>query len=327
MKKRQVFSLNHFNTWPTSHYVWNIALGKGCDVVPGGNPINPNHDRLADYVVPEKLKEGDIIWIHPEDMTEFVRTILPKIRTCFILLLNDSDLSFPKECLASEDASLLLNSRKLIHLFAQNCDSVGHPKCSPIPLGHDFHTVLARPHIFNEPYQTVEEQEATLNLILKELKPTSQRRLGALCDFQLNLARKYDEGGRFALFLKLRHLPNLHWLQDRIQRRSLWRLKGEYAFSISPHGWGMDCHRTWEDLTLGCIVIVKTSPLDSLYEGLPVVIVQDWLEISGSNMRKWLKKYADAFTNPEYRKRLTRMYWMSKIQLVKSSFLKNQSRN
>jgi hypothetical protein len=98
-----------------------------------------------------------------------------------------------------------------------------------------------------------------------------------------------------------------------IRRSELWRTKGNYAFSISPPGNGLDTHRTWEDLSLGCIVIVKTSPLDPLYEGLPVVIVNDWAEITQENMDLWLQKYADAFTNPSYREKLTTRYWIHKI--------------
>lgn len=97
-------------------------------------------------------------------------------------------------------------------------------------------------------------------------------------------------------------------------RTELWKRKGEYAFSISPHGNGLDCHRTWEDLVLGCIVIVKTSSLDPLYEGLPVVIVKDWSEVTKENLKKWLALYHDASENPAYRKKLTNAYWLRKIR-------------
>lgn len=99
-----------------------------------------------------------------------------------------------------------------------------------------------------------------------------------------------------------------------MSRSSLWKTKGQYAFSISPHGNGLDCHRTWEDLILGCIVIVKTSPLDSLYEGLPVVIVRDWEEINEENLNIWFEQYKDAFTNPVYRSKLTHNYWLDQIR-------------
>ena len=54
----------------------------------------------------------------------------------------------------------------------------------------------------------------------------------------------------------------------------------KYKYVISPHGNGLDCHRTWESLALGCIPIIKTSPLDRMFEGLPVLIVKNWSDIT-----------------------------------------------
>jgi hypothetical protein len=53
-----------------------------------------------------------------------------------------------------------------------------------------------------------------------------------------------------------------------------------HAFVASPHGNGLDCHRTWEALALGCIPIVKRSPIDKVFQGLPVWIVGSWKEVT-----------------------------------------------
>ena len=55
-----------------------------------------------------------------------------------------------------------------------------------------------------------------------------------------------------------------------------WNKQKDYSFVICPHGGGLDCHRNWEALCLGCIPIVKTSPIDKLYSDLPVLIIKDW---------------------------------------------------
>ena len=106
----------------------------------------------------------------------------------------------------------------------------------------------------------------------------------------------------------------------QLDRSDLWKTKRRYVFSISPHGNGLDCYRTWEDLILGCIVIIKTSSLDSLYEGLPVVIVKDWSEITEKTLEYWMTLYHDAFTNPIYRYRLTNEYCFSKIGAAAAPF-------
>ena len=38
-----------------------------------------------------------------------------------------------------------------------------------------------------------------------------------------------------------------------------WNKQKDFAFVLCPHGGGLDCHRNWEALCLGCIPIVKTS--------------------------------------------------------------------
>jgi hypothetical protein len=42
---------------------------------------------------------------------------------------------------------------------------------------------------------------------------------------------------------------------EELNRSELWRRHGNYSFVISPPGHGLDCHRTWEALALGCIPI------------------------------------------------------------------------
>jgi hypothetical protein len=51
-------------------------------------------------------------------------------------------------------------------------------------------------------------------------------------------------------------------------------------FVLSPRGNGLDTHRLWETLYVGSYPIVKSSSLDALYEGLPIVIVDDWSEVT-----------------------------------------------
>ena len=53
----------------------------------------------------------------------------------------------------------------------------------------------------------------------------------------------------------------------------------KYTFVVSPFGHGFDCIRTFEALCLGCIVIMKKSFLDIIYQDLPVLLVDEWSDI------------------------------------------------
>ena len=96
-----------------------------------------------------------------------------------------------------------------------------------------------------------------------------------------------------------------------ISRKTLWNNMLKYAFIASPHGNGLDCHRTWEALVLGCIPIVKKSPLDGLYEGLPVLIVNEWSDIN----EQLLKDKIEEFKNKQFNMdKLKLEYWINKIK-------------
>jgi hypothetical protein len=85
----------------------------------------------------------------------------------------------------------------------------------------------------------------------------------------------------------------------------------EFAFVLSPHGNGLDCHRTWEALVLGCIPIVKTSKIDKLYEELPVLIVNDWSDISYHLLETTVNDFSNKKFNYE---KLMLSYWINKIK-------------
>lgn len=264
-----------------------------------------------------------MVWTRCKFLYQFTKEVLPYVSNPFVLVISDGDESFPTD-IKEKDFSVekLVDNPNIIHIFAQNCDYHGSSqKISPLPIGMDFHTIAYKsPHGGWGETGSPLEQEFLLKTILNTLKPTEFRKKRAFVDFQLSDTmhgefNRYLQFGEDRTSIFKRLLPTgLIEFSGFMRRSKLWKTKGEYAFSISPHGNGLDSHRTWEDLVLGCIVIVKTSILDSLYEGLPVVIVKDWNEITDENLTLWLKQYKGAFSNPSFRKKLTNQFWLKKIQ-------------
>ena len=80
----------------------------------------------------------------------------------------------------------------------------------------------------------------------------------------------------------------------------------KYHFVVSPHGNGLDCHRTWEAIMLGCIPIVKSSSLNRLFYDLPVLIINEWDELNEELLIKTLKDFSSKKFNM---KKLTLNYW------------------
>jgi len=68
----------------------------------------------------------------------------------------------------------------------------------------------------------------------------------------------------------------------------------ESKFVLSPHGRGLDCYRTYEALSLGSFVVVRSSSLDEIYDGLPVLIVEKWEHITEELLDATYKKFSAA---------------------------------
>lgn len=312
-------------SWQSSEYIWNFGIAQACNKGLNRNPQDFFAADLFDKRAYLQIQKNDLVWVKSRFVSDFYYKVLPTVRNPFILIISDGDESFPSNSNLAGHVEEFVNHEKIIHIFTQNFDYSGpSKKVSPLPIGIDFHTQAYKSNASSwGGVYSVSEQEAALKKIQSGLKPTGERKPRAFVDFQLNDSmvgcfhrdQQFGEN-RTTIFERLKKTGLIDF-GDKMKRFDLWKTKGEYAFSISPVGNGLDCHRTWEDLVLGCIVIVKSTSIDPLFEGLPVVIVKDWSEITEENLLKWREKYKDAFTNPEYRKKLTCDYWLNVIRSKK----------
>jgi len=98
--------------------------------------------------------------------------------------------------------------------------------------------------------------------------------------------------------------------QSFTKRTQNWNNITQNTFVLSPFGMGMDCHRTWEALCLGAIPIVKAPNFQKMFEDLPVLIVNEWSEIT----RELLDKTIEEFKTREFKyEKLTLQYWVKII--------------
>lgn len=98
-----------------------------------------------------------------------------------------------------------------------------------------------------------------------------------------------------------------------VQRSELWRMYGDFAFVISPRGYGKDCHRTWEALTLGCAVIVsKDHHLRPLYDDLPVIQLEEWEQVTAENLVRWQGELSSKWHTFRWEK-LRGQFWLDAV--------------
>jgi large-conductance mechanosensitive channel len=85
---------------------------------------------------------------------------------------------------------------------------------------------------------------------------------------------------------------------------------------ISPFGNGMDCHRTWEALVLGCITIVSSSGMNELFKDLPALIVNNWSDVTQDLLDNTIEEFNKKTFNYE---KLQLNYWKNKINSYKQN--------
>ena len=78
-------------------------------------------------------------------------------------------------------------------------------------------------------------------------------------------------------------------------------------FVISPPGNGIDCHRTWEALYMGCIPIVIKNEIYDSWPNLPILQVEDYGQLTMSILDEFLEK---DFNMDD----LDMVYWTKKIK-------------
>jgi hypothetical protein len=296
-----------------SRGILNLCDRKSPIPVPDFDGLNP-----ALY---ENIQEGDILHVCPQALKNFVSKVLPKITKSFILVTNNSDLTIPND-VQSEFITLIENPY-LIHWFSQNC-ILDHPKITRIPIGLDYHSLTpTRKQAFSwsQPERHAwgikvdpnvqETQLITLNSISK---PYWDREVKAYANFHFLMTTRYGKVDRIDAFNTVSN-KLVYYEPTKSIRDICWNKMIQYAFVLSPHGNGLDCHRTWEAICLGCIPIIKSSGLDPLFKDLPVWIVNSWTDVTKENMEIVINEFRQRTFRYE---RLTLSYWRDIIASAKS---------
>lgn len=260
----------------------------------------------------DDIREGDLVWVRLTSLPQFVDEVLPNVAARFALVTGDEDVSLPSEFAR---AAAITGNPHVVCWFSQNCDGTDTSgKIFPLPIGIDFHTISNR-RKWRHWQATPAQQEAELDCLRARMLPNRDRLLRAHADFHFNMRQENPHGEtRSAVYAALRENSNVGFQRQQVSRTALWREKTRYAFVVSPQGHGLDCHRTWESLALGNIPIVKHSPLDPLFDGLPVVRVSSWDAITLENLRDWHAEHRGSFENPEVQERLTAGHWIARIR-------------
>jgi hypothetical protein len=293
-------------------FVSSRGILKSCDK---HNKIPESSSRHIDPNILDNLKDYDTIHICSWLTTSiFMTNFAPKIDKKVIIVTNDSDFSGPifekpvgkGDEINKEAIYNFLNSDYCVHWFTQNC-TLDHPKVSPIPIGMDYHSLSrSTPCV---------KQESLLYNIYRRAPHFYNRIPKCYGNFHFRMKGKYYTNDRYDCF---NNVPKkfVDYERTMVRRDITWNNQTKYAFVLSPAGGGYDCHRTWEALLLGCIPIVKrfNIPLERVYDDLPVLIVDNWSDITQELLITTINNFKNRTFKTE---KLTLKYWTDLINSYK----------
>jgi len=256
-------------------------------------------------------KDRIIIFCVQDHYLNHLFSFLDKVEKPFILISAMEDQEFPAEV----DTNLITkikSSPYFKHWFSVNKTIPNDSEFTSIPYGLDYWTVSTRQY-FGENVQDFKTQNLVLENIANNSLPFYQRIPKIFSNFNLHFTDTRYGGWRRKL-IDIIPKEIIDYQQNYLVRSESYKYMSKYSFVVSPFGHGYDCIRTFEALCLGCIVIMKKSFLDIIYEDLPVLLVDEWTDINETLLNETLELYKNKKFNYD---KLKIDYW---IELVNSKF-------
>ena len=241
-------------------------------------------------------------------INHFFNNIVPKIKKKFILILIESDII--------NITKTHLDNPKLIHCFTWNKPFI-HYKLSSLPIGLNYrrqhesiitfikNNKINETNIIERPKLLCFNCDLKTNIERKRLLKIINKRFNTFCE-KLNYI-PYSKTITIPSFADGKIVVN-------ITDPKCYDDWTKYKFILSPQGAGVDCHRTWEAIIIGCIPIVKSSSINDLYKDLPIVVINNWEELSIEFLEKKYKEINENKIKNKYNyQKLYLKYWETKI--------------
>lgn len=242
-----------------------------------------------------------------------------------LVINNQLAMSWPPDLKNKHQYDLILNQPNLNAVYAGNVRSTAyHPKLKPLPVGPKWNW---------EYTQLFSEDKEKLTKLYGENTATTPEGVEALFRSKDRTptvyVRSMVNSNSVAMENYVRDNPALQMLRfdigkllkstakqsvvfnkGKLSQPEYFAVLKKHRFAISPAGQGLDTHGTWEALMAGCIPIVPSSPLDPLFEDLPVWLVKSWEEVTDES----IKKMDEEMRQKEYKwEKLFVPFWKEEI--------------
>jgi hypothetical protein len=244
------------------------------------NQIIYNNEHIDSSVL-TIINNSFIFFVKTDHLPFFSSYILPNICKKFILITHNSDL------LSGQDKNIY-NNKNLIKWYGQNMiPNYEINKMVGIPIGLENSQWKGYDHSICKKYKNnIKEKLLYFNFSLN----TNTERA--------NIENSLYKNG----FTKN---ESKDW-ENYIKEIST------HKFAVSPEGNGIDCHRVWECIYVGCIPIIKkNSVMFEFFNDLPILWVPDFECITNEFLTEQYKLFQCNQFNSE---KITMKYWYASIR-------------
>ena len=260
-----------------------------------------------------------IIFVNNKNLGSFLEK---KINRNYVLISDFEDYCIPfdprNKKFTKEYFNKIYNNKFLIKWYSINYNyNKKYKKITNLPLGIDFHTIAKSKKWGQNKENSISQENKLIEKYNLSKKIKERKNKCFLCGNN-NTSKSLKnieivKLDRDDIKNKLKNNKNVDICSKFYDRNNFWNKLCEYKFIICPVGNGMDTHRLWESLFLGCIVIVQSCGLNKLMKEFPVVILDNFNEITEENLNKWYIKYKDMCDNPIIREKYFNKYWYKKM--------------
>ncbi len=272
---------------PSDNFVIRWAFQAQCDFVFDPRTIWPTPAKRRGPVSfdPDKVQPGNMIFVR--DAPHFFKTMHKHIKVPYFIMTHGEYLDMFQKWFHK----YLDNNPQILGWFTIHPCKKFHERVFPLPLG-----IIQ----YNDLY---DKRVAVHKQYLKYRKSKKEKLLYMNFTDWRNPARKRIRN----FFLEKSYCHN----GGKCRFNQYIRETAEHKFSISPPGLGPDLYRIYESLLVGTIPIVQHSYLDWFYEGLPVLFIDRWEEVTEEFLQQ---KYAEITSKKYDPEKLYMDYWIEYIQ-------------
>lgn len=263
--------------------------------------LEPNSELLRQFY------GARVVFVYADMVEAFLARVLPRLPQPIVLVSHNSDTAVEQRHLAA------LEDGRIRHWFAQNAMAL-HPRLTALPIG----------------VANAQWRHGDATLLAQIANESAAKAIGVYANFSVATNRSV----RAPIYEALRTKAFVSFPRAPLTIRGVWAraralLRGKqfdvtrtplppeaylrelarWRYCVSPRGNGVDCHRTWEALYLGCVPILTEAP-PGLMDGLPHIFIQDFSRLSLPELEA---AYA-AMPVPTGLEKLRVSYWSTRIR-------------